>query len=81
MVEVHTRANATSGLNGHPFGEVAAARFEQPPPRDSQGFAAGPLTVSRGVALDPTTVRSAVRHVSMLVRAAIRMRDSVASNH
>ena len=28
MVEVHTRANATSGLNSHPFREVAATRFE-----------------------------------------------------
>jgi len=81
MVEVHTRANATGGLNSHPFREVAAARFEQPPPRDSQRIAAGPLAVSRGVALDPTTVRPAMRHVSMLVRAAIRTRDSVASNH
>jgi len=80
MVEVDTRANATGGLNGHPFRKVAPAGFEQPPPRDSKGIAAGPLTVARRVAFDPTTVRPAMRHVSILVWAAIRTRDSVASN-
>jgi hypothetical protein len=77
MVEIHAGADTAGGLEVHPNREVTAARFEQPPPRDSQGIPASPLTVARHIALDPTTVGSAVGHASILVRAAIRTRDKV----